>query len=241
MAVALVAGTIVAVRLGKRAKARADDIFDYAIVMVLASIIFARAAYVLLNLQEFRGGGAHVLRLWEGGLSFHGGVIGGLLATFFVSLWKKIPALRLCDIAAPGVALGYAITRIGCFLNGCCYGAPTSLFLGVRFHDATLPGGLTPPSHPTQLYSSAANLIIFYLLLRLFAKSERDGQVFFWYFVLYAIYRFAVEFLRAGVTAKISLWGLTQAQWASIVMLIVGIAGLLFVSRRGRERPRDVP
>lgn len=241
MAVALIVGVIVAARLARRLGMRTEDAFDYALVLVLVSVVAARLLYVLLNLTEFREGTGHALRVWEGGLSFHGAVIGGLAATLLVSWWKKVPPLRLCDIAAPGAALGYAITRIGCFVNGCCYGVPTDTFLGVRFYDPMIPGALTPPSHPTQAYASAASLVIFFLLLRVFRKRAGDGWVFFWYFVLYSIYRFAIEFLRRGVTARISLWGLTEAQWASILMLILGIAGLLVLSRGARAVATDTP
>jgi phosphatidylglycerol:prolipoprotein diacylglycerol transferase len=239
MAVALIVGVFVATRLGKRLGIRTEDTFDYALILVITSVVMARVVFVLLNLGEFRGGGGHALRVWEGGLSFHGGVIGGLLATLLVSFWKKIPFLRLCDVAAPGAALGYAITRVGCFVNGCCYGVPTHTFLGVRFHDPLIPGGLTPPSHPTQLYSSAAGLVIFFLLLRVFSRHTKDGQVLFWYFVLYGVARFLIEFLRRGVTARIWILGLTEAQWASIVMLIVGIACLMVLARGGSQEESE--
>jgi phosphatidylglycerol:prolipoprotein diacylglycerol transferase len=137
------------------------------------------------------------------------------------------------DVVAPGVALGYAIGRVGCFLNGCCYGGPTDLPWACRFHDPPITGPLTPPSHPTQIYASIINLGVFYLLLRIFRRQRVTGQVLWSYIVFYAVYRFGIEFLRAGVTAQVAAAGLTQAQWASIGMLLAGGAVLFWLSRHG--------
>ena len=131
--------------------------------------------------------------------------------------WKGLSFWKCADLLAPSVAIGYAITRIGCFLNGCCYGAPTSLPWGVRFHEH---GFLTPPSHPTQLYATAANLLIFFLLTRLERLKRAPGFIFVSYLGLYSIYRFLIEFLRKGYSAQVSLFGLTQAQVASIVIIV---------------------
>jgi phosphatidylglycerol:prolipoprotein diacylglycerol transferase len=144
-------------------------------------------------------------------------------------------------MAAPSTALGYAIARVGCFLRGCCYGAPTSLPWGHRFlldpsadpsHAA--PGVLTAPSHPTQLYAAAASLIIFGLLLWLRGRLPARGQLFLAYLAMYSVARWAIEILRRGYSAQPVAPGswLTQAQVASMVIFAIAVAGIWVLARR---------
>jgi phosphatidylglycerol:prolipoprotein diacylglycerol transferase len=230
---AFLAATAVAVRLGKQRGIQPESIFDLTAFILVSAIIGARLLYVALQWSYFREHPDHIVRLWEGGLSFHGGLVGGLIAGMVYCRRRGLSFLRMGDVVAPGVALGYAIGRVGCFLNGCCYGGPTDLPWACRFHDPPITGPLTPPSHPTQIYASIINLGVFYLLLRIFRRQRITGQVLWSYIVFYAIYRFGIEFLRAGVTAQVAAAGLTQAQWASIGMLLAGGAVLYWLSKHG--------
>jgi phosphatidylglycerol---prolipoprotein diacylglyceryl transferase len=232
---AFLAATAVAVRLGKQRGIQPEYIFDLTAAILVSAIIGARLLYVALQWSYFRDHPDHIVRLWEGGLSFHGGLVGGLLAGIVYCRRRGLSFLRMGDVVAPGVALGYAIGRVGCFLNGCCYGGPTDLPWACRFHDPPITGPLTPPSHPTQIYASIINLGVFYLLLRIFRRQRVTGQVLWSYIVFYAVYRFGIEFLRAGVTAQVAAAGLTQAQWASIGMLLAGGAVLFWLSRHGER------
>jgi phosphatidylglycerol:prolipoprotein diacylglycerol transferase len=135
---------------------------------------------------------------------------------------------------APGAALGYALARAGCFLNGCCYGAPTHLPWGVRFQNPALPGGWTEPSHPVQVYALFANLMIFVVLLRVLPRKRYDGQVTGLYFILYSTYRFLAEFSRKGVTGEVLALGITQAQWASLALIVLAVVMMRTLSRRGQ-------
>jgi phosphatidylglycerol:prolipoprotein diacylglycerol transferase len=140
----------------------------------------------------------------------------------------------------PALALGYAIGRLGCFLNGCCYGAPTDLPWAFRFHDPPVTGPLTAPSHPTQIYASLINLGIFAALWAMAMRKTRPGQVFFAYLALYSIYRFGIEFLRKGYTAKVWLGGLTQAQIGSLVLLVLAVALYAWASRAKSAAPEKL-
>lgn len=230
---AFLAATSVAVRLGRQRGISPEAIFDLTAMILVAAIAGARLLYVALNGSYFAQHPDHIWRLWEGGLSFHGGLVGGLLAGLYYCRRHHVSFLRLGDVVAPGVALGYAIGRIGCFLNGCCYGAPTDLPWACRFHDPPITGPLTPPSHPTQLYATIINLGVFALLLRLFQRQRVTGQVLWSYILAYAIYRFGIEFLRKGVTAQVFALGLTQAQWASIGMALLAGGVLAWLARHG--------
>lgn len=206
-----------AVRISKkRYGIEPERVYDLALVVLISGVIGARTVYILLNpnTESWRT----FFEVWQGGLSFHGG-----LGLAMVSAWVYVRRCKLsywkcADLLAPSLAIGYALTRIGCFLNGCCYGCPTNLPWGVRFNEN---GVLTPPSHPTQLYATAANLLIFWLLTRLERMNRKTGFIFVSYLGLYSIYRFLVEFLRSGYSAEPWAFGLTQAQGVSLVVIAV--------------------
>ncbi|MCE5324645.1 prolipoprotein diacylglyceryl transferase [bacterium] len=227
MVVGFCVGLWRAVRVAKRRDIDADRVYDLALVVLLSGIIGSRLVYILLNSQTESF--SRFFAVWEGGLSFHGGVIFALLAGYIYTRRTKLSYLQMADLFAPSVAIAYAFTRVGCFLNGCCYGCPTSLPWGVRFLEN---GTLTPPSHPTQIYATIANLIIFAILTRLENLKRANGFVFVSYLGLYGIYRFLVEFLRNGYSAQEWICGLTQAQWVSIVMIVASLAVILTVYRR---------
>jgi phosphatidylglycerol---prolipoprotein diacylglyceryl transferase len=232
---AFLAGTAVAVRLGRRRGISSEHVLDLTAIILVAGIVGARLLYLALEWSYFREHPAHIWRLWEGGLSFQGGLLAALLAGALYCRRQGLSFLAMGDVIAPGTALGYAIGRVGCFLNGCCYGAPTSLPWACQFHDPPVTGPLTPPSHPTQIYASLASLVIFGLLMGVFRRQRVTGQVLWSYLLLYAVYRFAIEFLRKGATAEVMGALLTGAQWASVTTALVAGAALIHLSRRPKE------
>lgn len=217
-------------RMARVARSRGiepDRVYDLGLVCLLSGVIGARAVYILINPETEKW--SEFIQVWNGGLSFHGGVILALICGWLYTKRAKIPFMVAADLAAPSIAIGYAITRIGCFMNGCCYGAPTSLPWGVSFQEHGLS---TPPSHPTQLYAAAASFLIFLLLTRLEKQHRATGFVFVSYLGLYSIYRFLIEFLRAGYSAKVMALGLTEAQVASVVVIVICAVILATVYRR---------
>jgi phosphatidylglycerol:prolipoprotein diacylglycerol transferase len=184
-----------------------------------------------MHWQDFAGKALTVLYLWQGGLAFHGGIAGGIIGGYLFARIRKLSFPLLADICAPALALGYAITRVGCFLNGCCYGHECDLPWAVTFPANTDAGGVA--RHPTQLYAVLANLIIFAVLARLYPRVSVRGNLFLLYLVLYSVYRFIVEFFRRGATANVfaPLAPLTEAQTASI---IIGLGALVWLLLRAR-------
>jgi phosphatidylglycerol:prolipoprotein diacylglycerol transferase len=206
-----------------------DDVFDVSVWMVVAGLIGARLLFVATDWSYYRSSPASAMSYWNGGISFHGALIGGFLALVLFCRRRKIPLLKMCDLCAPSVMLGYAIGRVGCFFNGCCYGAPTTMPWGVSFYDE---GHWTGPSHPTQLYAAGLSIVFFGLLVQLERRRRFEGQIFFVYLIAAAVERFIMEIWRAGVTSTGSVAGLTEVQAWCVAMAVVAGAGLWTLARR---------
>jgi phosphatidylglycerol:prolipoprotein diacylglycerol transferase len=227
------------VREGARRGISKQEIFDAALVVLIGGAVGARAMFVLLDPYQFRNP-VEWFKIWEGGLSFHGCLLGGALSLIWFARKRGINFLSFLDTAAPGTALAYSIGRIGCFLNGCCYGHACALPWATRFVDPAYPGGWTPPSHPTQLYSSFSGLVIFGILAWMSKRQQYKGQLALHFFLLYSIYRFIVEYFRAGVTATFAFAGLTVTQVASIVIIALALA-LMSVAKNYQKRKLNAP
>lgn len=195
-------------------------------------IVGGRAGYVLLNLDEYAGQPASAFGLWRGGMSWHGGLAGGLLVLLLASRFLRVSFARIFDLAAPGIAVGYALARIGCFLNGCCYGHACDLPWAVTFPQVSTTSAPPVPVHPTQLYAVAGTLL-FTLPVLLWTTRwlQKPFSRFLGFLVLSSIVRIVVEAFRRGATGEIyaPLPALTVAQAGSIAIIIV--AGVAIVIR----------
>jgi phosphatidylglycerol---prolipoprotein diacylglyceryl transferase len=141
---------------------------------------------------------------------------------------QELPVLQTMDTFAPGVALGHAVGRLGCFAAGCCWGKQCDLPWGVRFHsNLAAPVPLNITLHPAQLYESAANLLIFGILYRQFSRTHRAGEVIGLYLVLYSLARFIIEFFREHEQSLVGPFSLTQ--WIALGFLVLGAVILLRV------------
>lgn len=223
---------------------------DLALACLLGGIIGARLMYVALDWSQFSSAPRTVFKVWEGGLSFHGGLAGGMLAGYILARMRKIRFANLADAAAPALSLAYAFARIGCFLNGCCFGGHCESFWGVRFapgsEAAAWSLGLQAgqpntawgqPLYPTQLLAAALAVATFFVLVALRGVFKRPGHLFVAYIGLYGVERFAVEFWRAGASGRPfpGLPFLTWAQVASIAMLLAAAIIIAVTWPRGKQ------
>lgn len=166
------------------------------------------------------------LILSRGGMSWFGGFAGGIAAGLIVMQWKHLPKIAVLAAAAPALAIGQAIGRIGCFLVGDDYGRPTDLPWGIAF-----PRGLPPTNvrvHPTQIYEAIALIAVSWLLLRWRRVHRSDRFVLGAYLTLAGIVRFTIEFVRVDVRV---FYGLSVAHLASLLAIIVGAAVWLTARR----------
>ena len=237
MALAFLAGLWTATRRARLANVHGEIIADVTMWLMLGSIVGARIVYVTtywkqeLASQPF----SEIFMVQHGGLVYYGGLIGATVAGLGYLTWKKLPVWKIADILAPSIALGSVFGRIGCLLNGCCYGRDCDLPWAIHFpadHETHGAG-----VHPTEIYDALLNLILYFALAWLFRRRKFDGQILALYFIGYAICRTTVEFFRGDYPADHIHAGLfTPAQLVSAPILIVGLA-LFFWRRKAQTKP----
>lgn len=226
-------------------------VLNLAFVVIFTGIIGARLFYVLFHWSEFasdwwaainpfRSGGEFGIA----GLNLYGGVVLAIIATLVYVHWKKQPLWQTVDIFAPAVALGIFISRIGCFLNGCCFGTPCDLPIGVSFPEGSIPYyqfGATP-LHPTQLYSSLYGLLLFFAL-HYFDKHKRFfGATFALLLMIEAVFRFLIEYVRYYEPEMVThLFGIqfTYNHLIAIGLFLFGLILWIVLSRRPELVARD--
>ena len=162
-----------------------EDVWDVSLFGLLGGVLGGRIGFVVQE-PHFWERPQQMLAIWDGGMAFYGGLLGGILAGVLTCRAKKMRVADMADLAAPSLALGYIFGRIGCFLNGCCYGGVCDLPWAIRFPDEHVPGVLTPPSHPAQLYSSLGGTAYLpFALLPLEKHRKFRGQVMYVFLFLY--------------------------------------------------------
>ena len=240
LALAFMAALFVASRLGGRDGLPRERVFDLGLWMLLGGL-FGSKLLLMLAEPEYGQDWRNLLSidfLRSGGV-WYGGFLGGLLTGVLLIRRYKLSFWKVTDAFAPGVALGQAIGRQGCFAAGCCWGRPTNMPWGVEFgelaHRITgVPVGVH--LHPTQLYESAATLLIFLLLYRLHRRKRFDGEVIAAYAVLYGLTRFTIEFFRDDPRGDIlGLTTLTGLSTSQLISLVVFFAALITLVVRHRK------
>ncbi len=203
----------------KGARISYDNLLMAAIVGIPTGIIFARLVHVIDGWEYYS---QNLGRIIGGdGLSIYGGILGALLGIWIYSRYSKLNFGHLLDVVAPGIAVGQAIGRVGCTLNGCCYGDNTTVPWGIEYTNPNSYGYGAGVVHPTQVYEIIFMLLLFAVLYKLRGRLKPDGALAMVYFAGYAIWRFIIDFVREGTPF---LFGLHQAQVIAIGILIAIIA-----------------
>jgi len=209
-----------------------DRLSDLVFYVVLGVILGGRLGYVFFyNLAFFIGHPLKIFAVWEGGMSFHGGLLGVVVATLLFCQRKKFAVLPMADLLAAAAPIGLGLGRIGNFINGELWGRTTDVPWGMVF---PLAGRL--PRHPSQLYEMfLEGLVLFVVIWQLHKHKTASGVPFFSFFLLYGVFRFTVEFVREPDIQLGYLWGgATMGQLLSLPMILCGICGLLWVKKRSQ-------
>ena len=217
----LISSTL-AVFLAKKQNINPDIIFNLCFIAFISGIIGARLLYIIENINYYLKEPLEIIMLARGGLSWFGGLILGVLSGTVYLKKKKLSIYRILDLMSPFVALGQAIGRIGCLLNGCCFGKIANKF-GIYFSAQGLA------LIPTQIYSSLVLVFIFIVLRFLQDKPHKEGEIFFAYLILYSAKRFFIEFWRAD--NEIILFGLTLFQLMSIAIFCLASWKLFLIKK----------
>ena len=203
-----------------------DTILTAALVGIPSGVIISRLLHVIDRL-DFYSRNPGLLWGFEG-LTIYGAILGATLGIWIYSRFSKINFGYFADLLAPGVVLAQAVGRVGCTLNGCCYGTETSLPWGIVYTHPESFAPLGVAVHPTQIYEIIYLLIIFGVLFRLRGLFKPDGSLFLIYLSLYSLWRVGIDFLREGTPV---LFGLHQAQIIGIIVLVVTVPMLALRAR----------
>ena len=227
---AIVAIIAISLLEAKRVGISEDHIYSLGAWAIISGVLVSRLVHVIDNWDYYVRNPMQIFTFE--GLAVYGAVIGALLAVLVYTWLKKLSFWQLADVVAPGAILGQAIGRIGCLLNGCCYGLPTSLpWAMVYAHpDSYAPLGI--PLHPTQIYHLIWNLAAFALIWLLRRRLKPQGSLFLTYLALYAAGDLSIRFFRQG---EPFLFGIQQAQLIGIVILAVTVPWLIVRIWRGRQ------
>lgn len=238
IAAAFLAGMWTAVRRAPRIGVPGELIADLVVPwLLLGSVVGARVMFVVTYWpDEFAGKPWwEIFMIQRGGLVFYGGLLGAALAVIIFAARKKISLWKLADILAPSIALGSMFGRLGCLMNGCCFGRACEMPWAIRFPADHVTHGL--PVHPTQIYDALLNLALYLGLAGLFRfRRKFDGQIFAMYLMCYAVTRSTVEFFRGDYSDGHLHNGFTPAHLLSVGIFVAG--AVLFLVQRNAAAKR---
>lgn len=242
VALGFLVGLGVTTRLGKRSGLRPELVTNLAVYVALAGMLGAKIAMILFDWRDYaeNPGSIFSMDTLQAAGVFQGGLILALLTAYLYMKKQGLPTLATSDVFAPGVAIGHGIGRLGCFAAGCCWGKKSDLPWAVTFHDpeawslTRVP--LETPLHPTQLYESGTEFLLFAFLLWRFKQPHPPGRIIGLYLVLSSVIRFGIEFVREH-QQPLTL-GLSLTQWIAIGL---AAAGAIVLTRTGKPTPVSHP
>ena len=234
--ISILIGLFIVKKEVKKTKLDKDFIFDLIFYLIPVCIIGARLYYVIFNFSVFKDNLLDIFKIWEGGLAIYGVVISGILFIIYYCKKKKQSILLTLDILAPCLILGQALGRWGNFFNSEAHGAITTLEYLQSLHlpDFIIDGMYINGNYyiPTFLYESIWCFIVFgfLIILRNKIKYKKEGIITCSYFILYGIGRFFIEGMR---TDSLYLFNFRISQIVSIILIVIGILGIIFIKRKG--------
>jgi len=233
VALGIVFGTSMALLLARRRGLDVVNVLLVALIAVTAGLVGSYLLFIVTVLDRAIQDPSILL---QGGLVFYGGPLAAIPAAWIACKRLEVDPGKVADVAAPSLALGHALGRLGCFLGGCCFGAKWDGPCAVTFsHEMSPAAALSIPRHPVQLYESGFLIIAVIVTLLVFPRVRAGGQIGLSYLLAYAVWRMGVEMIRGDVIRGYLIEGwLTTSQTVSLVLLPLGMIGLILLGRRGR-------
>ncbi|MBE6062532.1 MAG: prolipoprotein diacylglyceryl transferase [Clostridium butyricum] len=220
IAIGIITASMLFINKGIKKNYDEDSLLNLIIFAVIGGILGGKTLFIITEFKNIVTN-PNILLNFGYGFVVYGAIAGGALAMYLYCRHKKWRLLKMLDMAVPGLAIAQGFGRIGCFLAGCCYGAPTDFLFGVVFpKDSLAPSGVH--LHPTQIYSSIFDFLLGIFLLYYSKKHRKDGKILGMYLIVYSIGRFLVEFLRNDPRGSVGV--LSTSQFIAIFTLVLGIA-----------------
>jgi phosphatidylglycerol:prolipoprotein diacylglycerol transferase len=248
LAISFLLGVYLSMRRATKAGLNQNTVVDLAFIVLVAALVGSRFFYVIYHTEEFSNNLLDIINPFHSGyvgiagLSMMGGVVLSVLAAFGFLFVKRMRPWPIFDVMMPMFALGIGITRIGCFLNGCCFGLPTHSHFGVVFPSDSLAGFVFPdtPLIPTQLYEAVAGFAVFFVVLWTERFKRFDGHSFWITLGLYGAWRFYIDFFRyyedSMVFMTLNGQNFSRNQFLSLLLVIGSIIGYLVMYSHSRRR-----
>lgn len=245
LAIAFIAGIWIASRNARKAGINPDSIWNLGLIVIFSALVGSK---LLLLFSDYRYYSQNIREIFSlSTLRSTGVYYGGLLLALGSAAWyvvkRRIPAGRLADLSAPGIALGQAIGRMGCLSAGCCYGKPTSMPWGITFTNSyayeNVGVPLNIPLHPTQVYESLGAFCLFLFLMWRLSRRHFTGQIILEYLFLYAALRFALEFFRDDDRGFVLYGLLSTSQFIAVLTVLVSAVVYCILFRRYGKTPQN--
>ena len=250
LAVSFIAGILLALRRSRARGLNQNQMINMSLLIMLAGIVGARIMYVIPHWNEFSANPLDIISPFQSsgsigltGLTMYGGFIAAVLVSILYLRVNRLSIWKACDAFAPSIALGIGVSRVGCFMNGCCFGLPTESALGVVFPAFSAAGSFYPDValHPAQLYNAVLGFGLFGLLMWLDRKPRYDGFLFAVLLIAEPITRFFVDLFRYYESSMTlgSLGGMALSVNQGISIVLIGLGLLLLGWARNRARQRS--
>lgn len=236
LALGMVLGVSLAIVVARR---RGMDLVNVLLVALIAITAGLIGSYLVFVATMIPAALEDPRVLLQGGLVFYGGPLAAVPAAWIACKRLEVHPLKMADVAAPALALGHALGRMGCFLGGCCFGREWAGPWAVTFTHELAPASMPPvPRHPVQLYEAAILLLISLATLLLWPRARRHGQIGLVYLMAYSLWRVFVETLRADTVRGYVIPGwVTTSQAIALVLIPLCVAGLWWLRRKSAARP----
>lgn len=218
IAIGIITGVLLLNKRAKKMGYNEDSIFNMAILAVVLGVAGGKLLYIITELKNIVNNPS-LLKDFSSGFVVYGSILGGMLGVFIYCRKNKWGIRKIFDLVIPSVPLAQGFGRIGCFLAGCCYGRPTTSFIGVKFKEGSL-GPVDTCVLPTQIFSSIFDFLLAVFLLWYDKKERKDGRVFSLYLIIYSVGRFFIEFIRDDPRGRVGI--LSTSQFIGLFIILLG-------------------